>query len=90
MTMTVTLNECPPGLFLFHGAGGPCLGFKSEYRTVKEDRRTGQVVGAQVDAYVVASGEYFWGDTDNWQTREELPVAPIDDDQLAHLLLPRS
>ena len=85
--MAVTLNECPTGLFLFQGDGAPCLGFKSEYRTVKQDR-AGRTIGTQVDAYVVASGEYFWGGTVDWRKREELLVEPIDDDQLTPLLTP--
>lgn len=53
---TVSLDECPPGLFWF----GDMLGFKSEYATVV-DRADGPF--RQVDAYVVESGEYFQGGT---------------------------
>lgn len=78
--MARRLENCPPGLFLFEGAGGRCLGFKSEYRTEKHDE-TGQIIGTQTDAYVVASGEYFWGGVSgDWRARERLLVEPIDDE----------
>jgi len=67
--MAIRLENCPPGLFVFVGAGGPCLAFKSEYRTEKKDA-AGQIIGAQTDAYVVASGEYFWGGTDDWRKQQ--------------------
>lgn len=66
-----TLGECPPGLFLF---GGLHLGFKSEYKTESQSRP-----GVwQSDAYVVESGEYFWGGTSNPVIREQLEVEPLD------------
>lgn len=58
----VTLNLCPPGLFLFNGA----LCFRTEYRDHN---------GAE--AYVVQSGEYFWGGTNRAEDRGELLVNPI-------------
>lgn len=63
-----SLRECPPGLFLFNGT----LGFKSEYRTTNKD--TGF---AKTDAYVVLSGEYFWGNADSEIDREKLTVTPV-------------
>ena len=69
--MLVTLGDCPPGLFLFEGQ---CLGFKSEYRTESESHP-----GVwQSDAYVVESGEYFWGGTSDPTQREKLMVLPLD------------
>jgi hypothetical protein len=68
---TVTLDDCPTGLFWFNGA----LGFKSEYATTKEEN--GQIVGMQCDAYVVSSGEYFWGGTSDWRARAMLLVVPL-------------
>lgn len=66
----ISLGECPPGLFLFDGT----LGFKSEYKTESQSRS-----GVwQSDAYVVASGEYFWGGTSNPTERETLKVTPLD------------
>jgi hypothetical protein len=63
----VTLADCPPGLFRFNGE----LCFKSEYRTSREN-------GTSVcDAYVVASGEYFWGGTSVDSQREALKVQPV-------------
>lgn len=59
-----TLAECPPGLFLF----GDCLGFKSEYRS-----DTGKV-----EAFVVDSGEYFWGGAKTSEEREALMVHPVE------------
>ena len=58
------LAECPPGLFLF----GNCLGFKSEYRA--DDGRCA--------AFVVESGEYFWGGATSNDAREDLMVHPVD------------
>lgn len=65
----VTLDECPPGLFEFNGR----LGFKSEYRTVTPS--TG--AAGMPDAYVVESGEYFWGGTTHPQERAKLQVRPV-------------
>ena len=56
---TVSLSECPPGLFLFE----KCLGFKSEYGN---------------DAFVVASGEYFWGGAKSRKDRDALRVVPVE------------
>jgi hypothetical protein len=63
----VTLNSCPPGLFLFEGM----VGFKSEYSTVTA---AGYI---QCDAYVVESGEYFAGGAKSTEERGALMVAPI-------------
>jgi hypothetical protein len=59
-----TLRECPPGLFLF----GEAIGFKSEYA----HDNTGSP-----DAYVVESGEYFWGGESIREMRDKLMVVPI-------------
>ncbi len=65
----MTLGECPPGLFLYGAT--PC--FKSEYKTESMSRP-----GVwQSDAYVVDSGEYFWGGTNNPIEREALEVVPV-------------
>jgi hypothetical protein len=63
----VRLDECPPGLFLF----GDTLGFRSEYWTPK------QTPPNQPDAYVVESGEYFWGGADTTAERSKLLVRPL-------------
>ena len=63
----VTLNKCPEGLFIF----GNTLGFKSEYATMCKDGF------AQVDAYCVESGEYFWGGTSDSKERAKLMVTPL-------------
>lgn len=68
--MIVTLGECPPGLFLFEDT----LGFKSEYKTESQSRQGFW----QSDAYVVESGEYFWGGTSDPIARERLTVLPLD------------
>ncbi|MFA5366299.1 MAG: hypothetical protein WC333_00050 [Dehalococcoidia bacterium] len=47
-----TLEDLPPGS-LFMTLNMQCLGMKSEYHTDK---------GA-VEAYIVGSGEFFWGGT---------------------------
>lgn len=59
-----TLAECPPGLFLF----GNCLGFKSEYSTNE----------GKIDAFVVASGEFFWGGAKTNEERNILMVTPVE------------
>lgn len=64
----VSLNDCPPGLFWF----GQTLGFKSEYTTVLENPRR-----YQCDAYVVESGEYFWGGAKGSEERGKLLVRPV-------------
>lgn len=65
-----TLAACPPGLFMFDD----CLGFKSEYKTESLSHP-----GVwQSDAYVVQSGEYFWGGVSDPRQREKLMVRPID------------
>lgn len=64
MAISCKLSDCPPGLFLFNG--GVC--FKSEYSTA----------GGSPDAYVVSSGEYFWGGTADRAARDALVVTPIE------------
>jgi hypothetical protein len=71
-----TLNDCPPGLFRFDGT----LCFKSEY-----GRNNGQC-----DAYVVSSGEYFWGGTSTPGPRGQLLVTPLPEEQLAATPAPQS
>lgn len=78
MTDLVTLDACPPGLFMF----GDTLGFKSEYRSLAGDRESIEGAGWKSDAYCVESGEYFWGGMSNWRRREALMVQPVDYDQL--------
>ena len=61
----VTLAACPPGLFRFNGR----LGFKSEYR---DD------LGC-AEAFVVESGEAFWGGTTDKIVRDKLLVVPVSE-----------
>jgi len=70
--MPCSLSDCPPGLFWFNGM----LGMKTEYRT-ESVSRPGCL---QCDAYVVASGEYFWGGVSDPREREKLMVTPIDNE----------
>ena len=63
MRVTYSLDECPPGLFLH----GDCLGVKTEYR-----RQNGSV-----EAFVVASGEAFWGGTKTPEDCNALRVIPV-------------
>lgn len=58
------LDQCPPGLLLFGG----CLVFKSEYRGSE----------GTPDAYVVASGEFFWGGAKTRKERDALMVTPVE------------
>jgi hypothetical protein len=67
-----TLGKCPPGLFLFNGY----IALKSEYKT-----RAGGEFGDgvyQSDAYLEASGEYFWGGASSSEEREKLIVQPLE------------
>jgi hypothetical protein len=68
----MTLGECPPGLFRYNGI----LGFKSEYKTASLSRPGFW----QSDAYVVESGEYFWGGVSDPTERELLEVEPVSGD----------
>lgn len=68
MTRRCKLENCPPGLFWFGGS----LCFRSEYSTM-----TTVNPAPQPDAYVVASGEYFWGGATTSVARSELMVQPI-------------
>lgn len=63
------LRECPPGLFIFGGT----LCFRSEYSTTLENPRR-----HQPDAYVVESGEYFWGGAKTSEERSALSVFPVE------------
>ena len=63
----VPLKACPPGLFLWNGI----LCFRSEYATMTETNLR------QPDAYVVESGEYFWGGVSDSRSRDELMVQPV-------------
>lgn len=66
-----TLASCPPGLFMTEDGH---YGFKSEYRSeTKHDP-----VGSKTDAYVVASGEYFWGGVTDIEAREQIKVFPVE------------
>ena len=58
------LDECPPGLFI----SGNCLGFKSEYRNDN----------GSCEAFVVASGEFFWGGAKSNDERDALLVTPVE------------
>lgn len=62
-----TLAECPPGLFWSNGSGGWALGFRSEYSSTEKGP----------EAYVLLSGEYFWGGAKTHAERRELTVHPI-------------
>ncbi|HEX7856119.1 MAG TPA: hypothetical protein VF503_20760 [Sphingobium sp.] len=77
-TEQVTLQACPPGLFLFNGY----LGFKTEYpATVGKDNGNGEVtwtVSCWPEAYVVESGEFFWGGAKTHADRATLLVSPVN------------
>jgi hypothetical protein len=60
----VTLEDCPPGLFLFDGG----YGFKTEYNDANGP-----------EAYRLKSGEYFWGGVNgDVVLRQALLVTPCD------------
>lgn len=69
---TVSLRDAEPGLYWFEGT----LIFKSEYKT--ERKRNGVGTGFwQPDAYVVESGEYFWGGAKTSEERSQLMLTPV-------------
>lgn len=72
---TCTLDDCPTGLFWFEGNGYGVLGFKSEYVTESSSMGTKLY---QCDAYVVSSGEYFWGGAKTGEERSNLLVTPLN------------
>lgn len=57
-----TLDECPPGHFLFH----EMVGFKSEYRNNE----------GRIEAYC-DTGEAFWGGTTKHEDTNKLIVQPL-------------
>lgn len=60
----IQLADLEPGkLFRF----GETVGFKSEYRS-----------GGVIEAFIVGSGEMFWGGTSTADKQRELMVEPID------------
>ncbi|HFK1771736.1 TPA: hypothetical protein ACGXGV_004179 [Bacillus paranthracis] len=62
--MKVRLIDLEPGkLFRF----GNTVGFKSEY-----------MAGGAVEAFIVGSGEMFWGGTSGALKQRELMVEPIE------------
>lgn len=71
--MNIPFKECPEGLFLFNGS----LCFKSEYKT--QNQSSGYW---QSDAYVVSSGEYFWGGASTAEARDKLLVTPVPADHI--------
>lgn len=64
MKIECTLAECPIGLFLYDGA--ICL--KIEY---------GDNEG-RIDAYIVDSGEFFWGGAKDRSDQRKVMVIPIE------------
>lgn len=66
----VMLHNCPVGLFLF----GDTLAVMTEYSTSpSENARV-----SQRDAYIIESGEYFWGGTNSPEDRARLMVTPCN------------
>ena len=58
-----TSGELPVGsLFLYNKT----IALKSKYRT-----------DGKSDAYIVGSGEYFWGGTNNREDREKLEISEL-------------
>lgn len=70
MAVKVTLKDCPIGLFI-NDHGGLCL--KTEYGNNE----------GRIDAFIVSSGEYFWGDEPQTiaSQRKQL-VTPVTEDIL--------
>lgn len=81
----VALAQCPPGPFVFEMDGRQVLGFKTEYGSMETvgpvDVPGSQIrwrVGRWPDAYVMESGEVFWGGTKTQEERAALLVRPCD------------
>jgi hypothetical protein len=77
----VALRECPPGPFRF----GETLCFKTEYNmmeTIGHVEVPGNevmwIAGRNPDAYVLESGEVFWGGAKTHEARAELLVCPVE------------
>ena len=51
---------------------GDTLALKSEYATIKATNER------QEDAYIVGSGEYFWGGASTVKDRDELKVVEVE------------
>jgi hypothetical protein len=63
-SLAVSLESLPPGtLFKYNGT----IALKSEYRSD----------GGTINAYIVGSGEMFWGGTSNPKDLAELRVIPL-------------
>ena len=74
MTVKVALAACPVGLFV-SAAGALCL--KTEYGS--NDGR--------IDAYIVSSGEFFWGNRPQTiANHRQQMVRPVTDDEVAAFL----
>ena len=63
MSKKVRLKDAPPGLFRWNGV----LGFKAEYCSH----------ACYPDAYVVESGEFFWGGAKFYHERDNVMVEPV-------------
>ena len=76
--MKVRLGNAPVGLFKSE-YGTICL--KTEYGEIAQDEK-GKFVKA--DAYIVDTGEYFWGGAETSRARNDLLVTPlyIEDGQI--------
>lgn len=67
MTDSVTLADCPVGLFVPVGSNELCL--KTEYGNNE----------GRIDAYIVASGEFFWGSQPQTVLNQRAQVVrPVD------------
>lgn len=67
----VTLKDCEPGLFRSKDGW---LGLKTEYKTPISK---GLFTHYYPEAFVVESGEYWWGGTNNHEDREKQIVIPV-------------
>src|SRR5882724_12524733 len=69
VSFRVTLEQAKPGLFLFESQSPAykSLGFKSEYRTEN----------SHIEAFVLSSGEAFWGGAKTQEERAQLPVREL-------------
>lgn len=71
--VAVTLAQCPIGLFMVHGE----LCLKTEYGNNE----------GRIDAYIVSSGEFFWGSHPQTIPNQRMQmVVPVDGDALAAAL----
>lgn len=76
--MEVKLKDCPTGLFYY----GDTLCVMTEYSTSTQS-------GTNRDAFIIPSGEYFWGGASTSTERSNLLVRPVDEEGILRRAIDR-